>query len=147
MPSYDPSWFDVVSELWKYIIQSRLYKGQKISYANKILVNMQEHRTHAHFRKIIAGPYSFSNIKKMEPLIDSRIVQWTDALDTRYAKTNIDFDFGPWAVFMAYDIISEVGFGAPIGFIEKGEDIGGLIQGFHDGLPAFGLMCRLYPFT
>jgi hypothetical protein len=48
---------------------------------------------------------------------------------------------------MAYDIISEVGFGAPIGFIEKGEDIGGLIQGFHDGLPAFGLMCRLYPFT
>lgn len=48
---------------------------------------------------------------------------------------------------MAYDIISEIGFGAAFGFIEKGEDIGGLIQGFHDGLPAFGLLARLHPFT
>lgn len=48
---------------------------------------------------------------------------------------------------MAYDIISEIGFGAPFGFIETGEDVGGLIKGFHDGLPAFGLMCRLHPFT
>lgn len=48
---------------------------------------------------------------------------------------------------MAYDIISEVGFGAPFGFVETGTDVGGLIQGFHDGLPAFGLMARLHPFT
>lgn len=48
---------------------------------------------------------------------------------------------------MAYDIISEVGFGAPFGFVESGSDVGGLIQGFHDGLPAFGLMARLHPFT
>lgn len=48
---------------------------------------------------------------------------------------------------MAYDIISEIGFGAPFGFIEKGEDVGGLIQGFHDGLAAFGLLARLHPFT
>lgn len=48
---------------------------------------------------------------------------------------------------MAYDIISEVGFGAPFGFVETGSDVGGLIQGFHDGLPAFGLMARLHPFT
>ena len=48
---------------------------------------------------------------------------------------------------MAYDVISELGFGAPFGFIETGSDVGGLIKGFHDGLPAFGLMARLYPFT
>ena len=51
------------------------------------------------------------------------------------------------AVYLAYDIISEIGFGAPIGFIESGSDIDGLIQGFHDGLPAFGLMARLWPLT
>jgi hypothetical protein len=48
---------------------------------------------------------------------------------------------------MAYDVISEIAFGAPFGFIEQGKDIGGLIQGFHDGLPAFGLLSRLHPFT
>ncbi|KFY07806.1 hypothetical protein V492_06804 [Pseudogymnoascus sp. VKM F-4246] len=108
--------------------------------------NMQSWKTHAHFRKLIAGPYSFSSIKKMEPLIDMRIEDWTHKLND-FAKSGEKFDFSAWAVYMAYDIISEIGFGAPFGFIEKGEDVGGLIQGFHDGLPAFGLMCRLHPFT
>jgi cytochrome P450 len=48
---------------------------------------------------------------------------------------------------MTYDIISEIGFGAPFGFVEQGKDIGGLIHGFHHGLPLFGLISRLYPFT
>lgn len=48
---------------------------------------------------------------------------------------------------MAYDIVSEIGFGAPFGFIDSGSDVGGLIQGFHDGLPAFGLMARCWPAT
>lgn len=48
---------------------------------------------------------------------------------------------------MAYDVISEVGFGRAFGFVEQGQDVGGLIQGFHDGLPAFGLLARLHPFT
>ncbi|KAH9866780.1 hypothetical protein J1614_008473 [Plenodomus biglobosus] len=48
---------------------------------------------------------------------------------------------------MAYDIISSVGFGAPFGFVASGTDVAGLIRGFHDGLPAFGLMARLWPLT
>ncbi|KAI9736159.1 MAG: hypothetical protein M1834_001044 [Cirrosporium novae-zelandiae] len=47
--------------------------------------------------------------------------------------------------YMAYDIISTLAFGAPFGFISTGSDVASLIQGFHDGLPACGLMCRLYP--
>lgn len=111
------------------------------------LFNMQDHKVHAHFRKIAASPYSFSNIKKMEPLIDSNIEKWINKLTDLFAKDGKVFDFSPWAVYMAYDIISEVGFGAPFGFIEQAKDVEGLIQGFHDGLVPFGLMARLYPFT
>lgn len=46
---------------------------------------------------------------------------------------------------MAYDIVSDFGFGAPFGFVEKGYDIGRLIQGFHEGMTVFGLMGRLHP--
>ncbi|KAH4074020.1 hypothetical protein HBH70_113370 [Parastagonospora nodorum] len=111
------------------------------------LFNMKEHKIHAHYRKIAAGPYAFSNVKKMEPLIDHRISEWLAKLTSRFAETGEEFDFAPWAVYMAYDIISEVGFGAPFGFVESGSDVGGLIQGFHDGLVPFGLMARLWPFT
>lgn len=48
---------------------------------------------------------------------------------------------------MTYDVISDLGFGGPFGFIEKGGDVGGLIKGFRDGLPLFGLLASLYPFT
>jgi hypothetical protein len=91
--------------------------------------------------------YSFSNIKKMEPLIDARINDWITTLNTRFADTGKPLDFAPWAVYAAYDVISEVGFGAPFGFIASGSDVGGLIKGLHDGLVPFGLMARLYPFT
>lgn len=47
----------------------------------------------------------------MEPLIDHRISDWIEQLDERFAKTGKQMDFAPWAVFVAYDIISEVGFG------------------------------------
>ncbi|KAL9109792.1 MAG: hypothetical protein Q9227_005661 [Pyrenula ochraceoflavens] len=83
----------------------------------------------------------------MEPLVDARIDDWLAKLRDTFVKTGQRFDFAPWAVYMAYDIISEIGFGAPFGFVEQGADVGGLIQGFHDGLPAFGLMARLHPFT
>ncbi|TLS31193.1 hypothetical protein PpBr36_03592 [Pyricularia pennisetigena] len=115
--------------------------------ATESLFNMQDHKVHAHFRKIAASPYSFSNVKKMEPLIDANIERWIHRLDELFASTGRKFDFAPWAVYMAYDIISEVGFGQPFGFIEQGKDVEGLIQGFHEGLVPFGIMSRLWPFT
>lgn len=47
----------------------------------------------------------------MEPLIDTRIQHWIERLDERFAGAHKKMDFAPWAVFVAYDIISEVGFG------------------------------------
>ncbi|KAK3709860.1 hypothetical protein LTR37_010690 [Vermiconidia calcicola] len=114
------------------------------------LFNMQDNKVHAHYRKIAAGPYAFSNIKKMETLVDVRMRHWMATMEDRFVRKGGQgevFDFAPWAVFMAYDIISEIGFGAPIGFVESGTDVDGLIQGFHDGLPAFGLLGRLWPLT
>lgn len=52
-----------------------------------------------------------TNVKKMEPLIDDRINHWISKVDERFAKTHEKMDFAPWAVYVAYDIISEVGFG------------------------------------
>ena len=111
------------------------------------IFNMQDHKTHARYRKIAAAPYSFSNIKRMEPLIDAQISLWISRLDELFASTGKPFDFCPWAAYMAFDVVSEVGFGAPFGFITQGRDVGGLIKGMHDGLLPFGIMARMYPLT
>jgi hypothetical protein len=59
------------------------------------LFNMQDHKIHAHFRKIAAGPYAFSNIKKMEPLVDHRIEEWLSRIEDKFGKGQW-FDFAPW---------------------------------------------------
>jgi hypothetical protein len=124
-----------------YVAFSAAY-GKEEGVQHKLL-----HREHVPFRKLVAGPYSFSNVRKTEPLLDVRIHHWITTLTERFAKTEQPFDFAPWTVYMSYDIISEIAFGSPLGFVEKGADVQGLIQGFHDGLPLFGLMCRLQGFT
>src|SRR5699024_7766742 len=53
--------------------------------ATDALFNMQDHSTHARFRKIAAAPYSFTNIKKMEPLIDRQISHWITRIDNLFA--------------------------------------------------------------
>jgi hypothetical protein len=125
------------------------------------IFNMQDHKTHARHRKIAAAPYSFTNIKKMEPLIDMEIHNWITRLGSLFARRTHNhgydselpeeegkaFDFCPWAVYMAYDVVSQVGFGEAFGFVEQGRDVAGLIKGMHDGLLPFGIMARLYPFT
>ncbi|KAH7190914.1 flavonoid 3',5'-hydroxylase [Fusarium oxysporum] len=94
--------------------------------------------------------------KKMEPLVDAQLSYWLSRLDGLFASPNTattmkmrekSFDFCPWAVYMAYDVMSEVGFGAPFGFVSRGGDVGGLIKGLRDGLLPFGIMARMYPLT
>jgi hypothetical protein len=110
------------------------------------LMNVQDAKTHAYHRKVIAGSYSPSNVKKMEPLIDARIAHFLSALDERFCSGGTKkFDFAPWATYMAYDVISEMAFGAPFGFVEKGIDIGGLLDTLHSAMPYVGFMSRMHP--
>jgi cytochrome P450 len=118
--------------------------------------NMQSHKVHARLRKIVAAPYSFTSIKKMEPLVNAQLSYWLSRLDDLYVSPSAaismgmkekTFDFCPWAVYMAYDVMSEVAFGAPFGFVAKGGDVAGLIKGLRDGLIPFATMARLYPLT
>lgn len=110
-------------------------------------LQVQDHRVHAQYRKVAASPYSFTNIKRMEGRVDGNIARWLRRLDARFTVTGAVLDLAPWAIYLAYDVLSEVAFGAPFGFIEKGADVDGLIKGFKDGLVPFGFMARLYPFT
>jgi len=107
--------------------------------------NIRDWRSHAYHRKLIAAPYSFTNIKRMEPLVDQRVADWIRRIDELFVKTGEKFNFSVWATYMAYDVVSTVGFGAPFGFIETASDVGGLIQSFRDAMPIIGFMARLYP--
>src|SRR5437016_370828 len=79
----------------------------------KPVFQMREHKTHAYHRKLIASSvchmdsrlseselmslqYSFSNVKKMEPLVDKGIEEWIKKLDVKFRQTSEKFDFCQW---------------------------------------------------
>ena len=112
-----------------------------------------------------SSKYKFTNVKKMEPLFDGLVQEWINRISTNFAsKEEKTLDFATWSKFvrsshlllwlkltsrryLAYDVIGEIGFGTPFGFIETASDVSGMIKNFEDGVPLFGLLGRLYPFT
>ena len=111
------------------------------------LFNMRDWREHAERRKVLAGSYNVNNFRKMEPIIDRRVEAWLKQLDTKFAATRNTFDFSMWATYLVFDIISEVAFGKPFGFVDEARDVSGLIHGWHQGLWGYSILSRLHPMT
>ncbi|KAF4632208.1 hypothetical protein G7Y89_g5919 [Cudoniella acicularis] len=111
------------------------------------LFNQRSNDIHAYHRRLIAAPYSFSKIIKTEPLVDVQIINWLKRMETLFVQTGKPLDFATWGTYLAFDIISVIGFGQPLGFIEEGKDIGGLIESIHASWMPLNVFSRLYPFT
>ena len=61
------------------------------------VLNMKEHKTHVKFQKLIADLYSFTNVKKLEYLINAQMQNWIDRL-AAFAQTEKKFNFASWTV-------------------------------------------------
>ncbi|KAF8456860.1 cytochrome P450 monooxygenase [Kalaharituber pfeilii] len=105
--------------------------------------NVRAHQEHYHVRKRLAAAYGLRATKGMENLVSERIVEWTAQLGRLFADTGNVLDFSMWSQFLAYDVITELGFGESMGFVRRATDVGGLIKCFHYALPAIGSLARL----
>lgn len=85
--------------------------------------------------------YSMNNVRRMEGIIDERLTEFIAKMDENSQKGQ--FDFSPWSMYLAYDVVSDLAFGKAFGFVKTGKDVFGLIKGFHEALPVVGVMQRL----
>ena len=46
--------------------------------------------------------YSFSNIKKMEPLVDQKVEEWIGKLDVKFRHTGKKLDFSQWTMCVPF---------------------------------------------
>lgn len=115
--------------------------------ATENIVDTRDWRAHSTLRKAVGGPYSFSNVKRLEPLISDCISYWFSQLDSRFSQTRQQFDLALWTGFLAFDVLAEIGFGKPFGFMETGTDVNSLIKSFHTGLLVRTFLVQLYPLT
>ena len=107
-----------------YRVLSFYVKGKAIPG----LFATQDEDIHRLLKRPIAGIYSMTNVVSFEPYVDSTIRVFFDQLDKRFVHTNEVCNFDVWLQMFAFDVIGEITFSKRLGFLEKGQDIDGIME-------------------
>ena len=108
------------------------------------LVSIKDEKTHGIYRRPIAHAYSLSSLKNYEPYIDQMIEKLIGELD-KHDADGTPINMTRWLQFCksttavhstssdllnvgAFDVMSKISFGEPIGFLDHGDDFNGMIQ-------------------
>ncbi|KAK2732461.1 hypothetical protein FQN57_002627 [Myotisia sp. PD_48] len=112
------------------------------------LFSSRDERWHTEQLRPIKRCYDMSNILKFEPTIDRVILKFIDILINRFAaeKERTVCDLGKYLSYFAWDAVAEITFGAPLGFLDEGGDVHGLLRGSQESgryLARFGQLPTL----
>lgn len=89
------------------------------------LFNTRDREEHTRKRKIVSSTFSQQNILGFEPYIQDNISLFLEKMGSlidRTGKESVQFDFLPWANYLAFDIIGDLAFGTPFGFLRDEAD-------------------------
>ena len=64
-----------------------------------------------------------SYIASHEKLVDQTMEHFFRRLDELFVQTNDACDFGTWIQYFAWDVIGNLTFSKPLGFVELGDDV------------------------
>jgi hypothetical protein len=64
-----------------------------------------------------------SYIASHEKLVDQTMAHFFRRLDELFVETNDVCDFGTWIQYFAWDVIGNLTFSKPLGFVELGDDV------------------------
>ncbi|KAA8900649.1 cytochrome P450 [Sphaerosporella brunnea] len=84
---------------------------------------------HTISRKRISPAYAPAYVRSLEPKMDQWIVDWTELNRRVFLKSGPVKDFNNRLMYMAYDLLSDLTFGRPFGFMAKNGDVNEIIKG------------------
>ncbi|RDW85523.1 cytochrome P450-4 [Coleophoma crateriformis] len=84
---------------------------------------------HQQLRRSVNSAFSMSTLVQYEPFVDSTTELFLEQTEKLYLKSNgKSCDFARWLQFYAFDVIGEMTYSKRHGFLEKNEDIEGIIE-------------------
>lgn len=63
-----------------------------------------------------------------EPLVDSTITEYIRQTEQRFADVGAGCNFSRWLQYFAFDVIGEITWSKRLGFVERNEDVEGVID-------------------
>ncbi|KAF1956096.1 cytochrome P450 [Byssothecium circinans] len=87
-------------------------------------------KVHAFLRKRVSNAYTMSTILNLEPQIQALADGVWDRFRS-FAKHGTPVNMQTWTGYFAFDVVTKLGVGSELGFVEQGKDIEGIIGSIH----------------
>ncbi|KAL4953679.1 cytochrome P450 [Aspergillus filifer] len=87
---------------------------------------LRDAKKHATVRRLFANNYTMSTMIQYEAYVDMCIRTFQNTLE-KLSGEKQKIDLGDWLQYYAFDVIGNITFGKPFGFVEKGEDINNMM--------------------
>ncbi|KAF8191518.1 benzoate para-hydroxylase [Mycena galopus ATCC 62051] len=86
------------------------------------IFSTRDRQDHSTKRRVVSHAFSSTALQEFIPLIHSTIGNFTDRMDEFCSKGEY-FDLLLWVNYLAFDILSDLAFGEPIGMLKQGSDL------------------------
>ncbi|OBT66739.1 hypothetical protein VE03_04087 [Pseudogymnoascus sp. 23342-1-I1] len=126
----DPKAVKDIYGLNKGYIKSQFYPVQQsVSAGHRLpsLFSTTDESFHASLRRAVNSAFSMSTLVQYEPFVDSTTAIFLSQTDKVYAAPGAICDFARWLQFYAFDVIGNMTYSERHGFLERNEDIEGII--------------------
>ncbi|KAL4971084.1 cytochrome P450 [Aspergillus stella-maris] len=104
---------------------------------------LRDVKKHAAVRRLFANNYTMSSMIHYEAYVDMCIRTFENSLEKRSDEKQ-KMDMGNWLQYYAFDVIGNITFGKSFGFVEKGEDINGMMAEI-DQANLYGSLGGIFP--
>ncbi|KAL3595685.1 hypothetical protein FPOAC2_10040 [Fusarium poae] len=106
--------------------RSPWFESMRFEPGKDNLFSMRDEEAHRKLRNKMAAGYSGKENPSLERSVDSVIASFITLLETKYLSTEDVYrpvDFAQKAQFFTLDVISDLAFGQPFGYLTKDEDV------------------------
>ncbi|KAL1297000.1 hypothetical protein AAFC00_004596 [Neodothiora populina] len=127
----DPKAIKIIYGLNKGMTKSAFYPVQQAVAKGKRLQSLFSTRSedyHAKFRRCVNSAFAMSSLVGYEPLVDSTTDVFVERTRELYSGSDGGrCDLTTWLRFYAFDVIGELTWSKRLGYIERNEDVDGIV--------------------
>ncbi|KAF2101842.1 pisatin demethylase [Rhizodiscina lignyota] len=106
-----------------YPVQNAVSKGRRV----QSLFSTLNEAYHARYRRCVNSAFAMTSLVSYEPLIDSTMDAFLSQTQKLFANTGESCKFNKWLQYYAFDVIGEITWAKRLGFVERNEDVDGII--------------------
>lgn len=131
---------------WK---KTEMYHGSSAKVEGKIIYNLfseTDQHEHSRQKRPVAKLYSATGVLAVESHMDQMIQKLCEVLT---ARTNGEkskgeaLDLGEWLLYFAWDLVGEITFSQPIGYLDEGRDFDGTLANADQTMDYFALVSQI----